>query len=100
MPLTILADDLTGACDTGALFAGRGPVTVAVAPANPAGAREVLVLDTESRALPPPLAARRVEESLAALPPARRAGRIFKKIDSTLRGRVGVEKRSTSPFGC
>lgn len=91
MPLTILADDLTGACDTGALFAGRGPVVVAVAPANPAGAREVLVLDTESRSLPPPLAARRVEESLAALLPARRAGRIFKKIDSTLRGRVGAE---------
>ncbi len=91
MPLTILADDLTGACDTGALFAGRGPVVVAVAPANPAGAREVLVLDTESRSLPPPLAARRVEESLAALLPARRTGRIFKKIDSTLRGRVGAE---------
>lgn len=91
MPLTILADDLTGACDTGALFGGRGPVAVTVSPASPATTREVLVLDTESRSLPPPLAARRVEEALAALPAARRGGRVFKKIDSTLRGSVGAE---------
>lgn len=91
MPLTILADDLTGACDTGALFTGRGPVAVAISPANPAVAQEVLVLDTESRSLPPSAAARRVEEALTALPSARRGGQVFKKIDSTLRGSVGAE---------
>ena len=32
MVVTIIADDLTGACDTGALFAGHGPVGVFVAP--------------------------------------------------------------------
>ena len=30
LPLTIVADDLTGACDAGALFAARGPVPVTV----------------------------------------------------------------------
>ncbi len=32
MGVTIIADDLTGACDTGALFAGQGLVGVFVAP--------------------------------------------------------------------
>lgn len=91
MPLTILADDLAGACDTGALFAGRGPVAVAVSPLSPATAGEVLALDTESRSLTPAAAARRVEEAITALPSMRRAGRVFKKIDSTLRGAVGAE---------
>lgn len=91
MPLTILADDLTGACDTGALFTGPGPVTVAVAPARPGSGQEVAVLDTESRSLPPAAAARRVAEAWAALAPPHRAGRVFKKIDSSCRGQVGVE---------
>lgn len=91
MRLTILADDLTGACDTGALFAGRGLVAVALALASPTTAGELLVLDTESRSLPPSAAARRVEEALSALPAERRGGLFFKKIDSTLRGPVGAE---------
>src|SRR5206468_12396384 len=33
--LTILADDLTGACDTGALFAAKHPVPVTVWPRTP-----------------------------------------------------------------
>jgi len=41
--LTILADDLTGACDTGALFAAKHPVPVTVWPRTPvpAAARAV-----------------------------------------------------------
>src|SRR5204862_231651 len=59
LPLTIVADDLTGACDTGALFAARGPVPVTVWPDPPLHA-PVGVVDTESRALNPVDAARRV----------------------------------------
>ena len=47
-PLTIVADDLTGACDTGALFAARGPVPVTVWPRRAVEA-QVRVIDTESR---------------------------------------------------
>src|SRR5262249_47037502 len=84
--LTILADDLTGACDTGALFAAKHPVPVTVWPRTPvpAAARAV---DTETRAVDGPTAAQRAAAAAAAAP----AERIFKKIDSTLRGHVGPE---------
>jgi uncharacterized protein YgbK (DUF1537 family) len=81
--LTIVADDLTGACDTGALFAGLGAVPVAVWPGGPSGG-PVCVVDTESRGLGAADAAMRVA---AAVGP----GAHFKKIDSTLRGRIGAE---------
>ena len=85
-PLTIVADDLTGACDTGALFAGRAPVPATVWPRRAVEAA-VRVVDTESRALPADEAAGRV----GAVAARARAGFWFKKIDSTLRGRVGAE---------
>src|SRR3989304_6187166 len=87
MALTILADDLTGACDSGALFAGEAPVPVTVWPAGRA-AGPVAVVDTESRPLAPAEAAARVGRA-AATP--RGAGTWFKKIDSPLRGPVGAE---------
>jgi D-threonate/D-erythronate kinase len=86
MQLAVLADDLTGACDTGALFAGAGPVPVAVWPGAPLAAA-VSVLDTESRHLSPAAAADRVRVAAAGLA----ATRHFKKIDSTLRGHVAME---------
>jgi uncharacterized protein YgbK (DUF1537 family) len=84
--LTVVADDLTGACDTGALFAGKSPVPVTVWPRTPRPA-PVRVVDTESRTLPAAEAAGRVAAVAARAP----APRFFKKIDSTLRGRVGAE---------
>src|SRR5438128_3069237 len=98
LPLTIVADDLTGACDPGALFAARGPVPVTVWP-DAALRAPVSVVDTETRALDPADAARRV--SAVARSVART--RIFKKIDSTLRGPIGAELdallRATSAAG-
>lgn len=81
--LTIVADDLTGACDTGALFAGRGPVPVGVWPRRPHGPG-VGVVDTETRGLGAADAAGRVGAVAGE-------GPHFKKIDSTLRGRIGAE---------
>ena len=86
MSLTNVADDLTGACDTGSLFAAHGPVPLAIWPAAPSRAA-VSVVDTESRAASEGDAAARV----ARVPAMARADRYFKKIDSTLRGHVGVE---------
>src|SRR2546423_1816100 len=98
LPLTIVADDLTGACDTGALFAGRGPVPVTVWP-DAALRAPVSVVDTESRALAPADAARRV----TAVARTVTRTRVFKKIASTLRGPIGAEGdallRATSPAG-
>jgi uncharacterized protein YgbK (DUF1537 family) len=85
-PLAIIADDLTGGCDTGALFAGPGPVPLAIWPATPPPA-PVQVIDTESRTLPPRDAGRRVRAAVAGMP----AQHLFKKIDSTVRGRIGAE---------
>jgi uncharacterized protein YgbK (DUF1537 family) len=84
--LTIVADDLTGACDSGALFAARGPVPVTVWPRRAVEAA-VRVVDTESRTLPAEEAA-----DLVTIVAARsRSGSWFKKIDSTLRGPIGAE---------
>ena len=60
MSLTIVADDLTGACDTGSLFAADGPVPLAIWPAAPSRAA-VRVVDTESRATSEDDAAARAE---------------------------------------
>jgi uncharacterized protein YgbK (DUF1537 family) len=85
-PLTIVADDLTGACDTGALFTARGPVPVTVWPRRTVEAA-VRVIDTESRTVAPEEAADRVTMVAAR----GRSGFWFKKIDSTLRGPIGPE---------
>ena len=91
MAVTIIADDLTGACDTGALYAGRGPVGVFVAPELPGPDWEAAVVDTETRALPATQAARAVRQ-VAAVMSERLAGRaVFKKIDSTCRGPIAAE---------
>ncbi len=91
MAVTIIADDLSGACDAGALFAGRGPVGVFVAPRLPDARRPAAAVDTESRTLAPPDAAARVRRSAAGLEDRLRGGRLFKKIDSTIRGNVAAE---------
>ena len=86
-PLTIVADDLTGACDAGALFTGRASVPVTVWPRRAVADAAVRVVDTETRRLPAEEAAERV----ATVGSGGRAGRHFKKIDSTLRGPIGAE---------
>lgn len=91
MTLTIVADDLTGACDTGALFCGGGAVGVFVEPPWPDLEPPAAVLDTDSRALGAPEAAARVAAIGRAVSGRLGAGRVLKKIDSTMRGAVGAE---------
>ena len=90
MVLTILADDLTGACDTGTLFAAKAPVPVTVWPDLPRDAG-VRVVDTESRTLQAAAARERIRGSVGAGGRPFAGGPCFKKIDSTLRGRIGAE---------
>ena len=108
--LLIIADDLTGALDTGVQFAKHGTRTLVTADAcSGAGAGtcaslgsaldaasigiadiETLCIDTESRHMPAQEAYARVralaEEAVTAGVP-----RIYKKTDSALRGNIGAE---------
>ncbi len=83
--LAIVADDLTGGCDTGALFAGRGPVPLVIWP-RALPRMPVCAIDTESRALDRCEAAERIRAAVRGT-----VTHFFKKIDSTLRGRIGAE---------
>lgn len=85
--LGIVADDLTGSMDSSGYFARRGWSTVVVlAPDFPATA-DVVVVNTNSRAEDPQIARERMKRAVRSL-----AGRVvYKKIDSTLRGNIGVE---------
>ena len=91
MTLTIIADDLTGACDTGCLFAGPAPVGVIAEPGLVRSDAGVVAVDTESRTLTAPDAGRRVRAAASRLGTRLHAGPLFKKIDSTMRGPVAAE---------
>ena len=91
MTLTIIADDLTGACDTGCLFAGPAPVGVIAEPGLSRSDAGVVAVDTESRALAADEAGRRLRVTASRMGSRLRAGPLFKKIDSTLRGPVAAE---------
>ena len=93
--LLVIADDLTGALDTGVQFARQGISTRVTMDQNPdfndqPANLEVLVVDTQSRHLPPREAASRVEKVVAS---ANKFGieAFYKKTDSTLRGNIGAE---------
>ena len=91
--IAVIADDLTGANDTGVQFAKQGLKTIVLMGRDfPSGSSDddVVVMDSQSRSLTPGEAYRKV----AALAVQVREGgfcTVFKKIDSTLRGNVGSE---------
>ena len=92
MRLAILADDLTGACDTGIQFVDQG-FRVSVKTNNDraqAPDAEIVVVSTASRSDSPLLAASKVREAQADLVQQHRH-LIYKKVDSTLQGNLGVE---------
>ncbi len=93
--MLIVADDFTGALDTGIKFAGRGvPTRVITDPeadfGRDWGDAKVLVLDAETRHLPPlqayDIVYRAVTRAVACGIP-----NLYKKTDSALRGNVGAE---------
>ena len=91
----VIADDLTGASDAGLQFAKRGLRTTVWLDSY-AGREvdaDVLVYDTDSRAATWHRALWRMQALLRPIYPLT-PSRIFKKIDSTLRGNVGPELRA------
>jgi uncharacterized protein YgbK (DUF1537 family) len=85
--LGIVADDLTGAMDSSGYFASMGFSTMVVLEPSFTSAADVVVITTNSRAEKPDVASHRVRQAVKNL-----AGRaVYKKIDSTLRGNIGVE---------
>ena len=90
MLIGVIADDLTGAADTGVQFVRAGYRTAVVFRATEVLADDLdaVSLDTDSRAMPAGFAAKRV---LDAAHIARGASIVYKKLDSTLRGNVAAE---------
>jgi uncharacterized protein YgbK (DUF1537 family) len=86
--IALIADDLTGSLDTGLQFRKKGLITIVPLDWNqPLPQAQALVLNTNSRNLPGDVAYRRVYRICRRL----KAGGIYKKIDSTMRGNVGKE---------
>lgn len=85
--LVIIADDLTGAMDSSGHFAGQGLSTTILLERDYSSDAEVVAVTTDSRAEDPKTARNRVQQVMKKF-----SGRIiYKKIDSTLRGNIGVE---------
>lgn len=93
--ILILADDLTGALDSGVQLSSRGTRTVVLPDSRAAfqdgeDACDAVIVDTESRHIAPQEAARIVTEMVQKAQ-GRGISYIYKKTDSGLRGNVGVE---------
>ena len=85
----VVADDLTGSCDTGHEFAAREYDTRVVlsTQTDATAGGDVSVYNTESRYADPAVAGERVRSVLESTD----ASVVYKKVDSTLRGNVRVE---------
>ena len=93
--LVIIADDLTGALDTGVQFSKKNISTAVVADINLNFEKEftdidVVVVDTESRHIPQEEAKERVKKVISKFD-RKKVKFFYKKVDSTLRGNLGSE---------
>lgn len=93
--IVIIADDLTGACDTGVKMAHLGYDAQVLT--SPQGISEMrrdkhtcYTLNTDTRSVPPDDAYKKLKAAALALKEAGRT-RCYKKIDSVLRGNIGRE---------
>ena len=96
----VIADDFTGACDTGLQFTRGGFATRVFLTPEGVGAAdaEIAVVDTESRNVDPDAAAQRVRQWTAALATLKDC-LWYKKVDSTLRGPIGAEVKALMEGG-
>jgi len=86
----VIADDLTGAADTGMQFARAGYRTAVAFRGAEMNLSDLdaVAFDTDSRLAPPDSAAERVAEAVRTV---RDACILYKKMDSTLRGNAAAE---------
>jgi uncharacterized protein YgbK (DUF1537 family) len=92
----ILADDLTGANDTAIQFANQGLSSLVLTHADSAspssfGDYEVIALNSGSRGMKPPDAYRAARDLVARFKTTLNGGRLYKKVDSVLRGNPAAE---------
>jgi D-threonate/D-erythronate kinase len=87
----VLADDFTGANDAGVSLAEAGATVEVVFAAPDATGAQVLIVNSDSRALAPDEAARRIASLLHCAQNTFHPDWNVKKIDSTLRGNIGAE---------
>lgn len=92
-PVIVVADDITGACDSAAAFLGKADsVRVLLHTAGcQAEPGTVTALSTETRNVMPAEAARIIERTIPAFLSVREDGIIFKKVDSAGRGHLVLE---------
>ena len=86
----IIADDLTGAMDTGVYFARMGLDTKLILSGGLLKDASVVVISTDSRGDDPETAYRKARRQAHRL----RGLYVYKKIDSTLRGNIGSELKA------
>ncbi|WP_373099817.1 D-threonate kinase [Necropsobacter rosorum] len=93
MEMLVIADDFTGANDTGVQFTHQGfSVDVMLNSERPyCGGADVVIINTDSRAETIENAQKRVTQAIQHQPAV---SMIYKKIDSTLRGNIGAELES------
>jgi len=86
----VVADDLTGAAELGAVGWRYGLSSEVLVAGRPGGGSELVCVDTDSRGCPPEEAGRRAATAAREL---RSAGAkwIYKKVDSVLRGQIVAE---------
>lgn len=93
-PVLVVADDFTGANDAGSGFASAGArvnVLFDVATQAAGEQADVWAISTDSRAVSAGVAAERTSSAVERWQAIARAGWVFKKMDSTLRGNPGAE---------
>lgn len=86
----VIADDLTGAAELGAVGLRHGLSAEIVRSGQPSGRAELVCVDTDSRSCEPAAAAKRAANAAKMLQSAG-ARWIYKKVDSVLRGQVTAE---------
>jgi len=87
MKIGVIADDLTGALDTGVQFSKFGLISIIQLQPNPENDEDVIIINTNSRETSKEKAQERIRDAVLEL-----KGRLlYKKIDSTLRGHLDAE---------
>ncbi|QKS72628.1 four-carbon acid sugar kinase family protein [Paenalkalicoccus suaedae] len=93
MRIGIIADDLTGANDSGVQLTRAGLTTAVrfhMQNSDTKSVEEALVIDTDSRSIAPEEAYKQVKEAAQTLRD-KQVEIVYKKLDSTLRGNIGCE---------
>ncbi|WP_077624605.1 four-carbon acid sugar kinase family protein [Sediminibacillus massiliensis] len=92
MKISVIADDLTGASDSGVQLAKRGLRSSVLFTQNKQSIdnKDVLIFDTASRSAAPEDAYKKVRE-VSAFIQQNVSSLVYKKVDSTMRGNIGQE---------